>query len=428
MTYVEFFDKPPSENICACLTDIPERVIFIGDDRKQMERHIANYDKILSARGYNIEISYRSVSKSNLGFAVRVISEIVEAYDDCVFDITGGQEILLLALGMVCERYKDKNIQVHKINLRHGTVHDCDKDGNTIYKTPLALSVEENVRLFGGEVIYCDVDGENTYKWELTPDFLKDVELVWSICKRDVREWNAQLGVFMAIEKIGRVSEDGLTTVASRIDVENWLENRGNLKRIADVLEPLLFTGLLTRYDDKDKSTITISYKNSQVKRCLIKAGQALEMKIFTVAKTLAEKDGSPVYTDALNGVVIDWDGDIHDDCERGAYDTENEIDVFLMHGVVPVFVSCKNGYLSNDELYKLNTVAERFGGEYAKKVLVANAIDEMKENGKHLLQRAADMGIIVIKNIQDMDDTELAKKLRNVWQASEIQEEKCRR
>ncbi len=425
MTYVEFFDKPPSENICACLTDIPERVIFIGDDRKQMERHIANYDRIFSDRGYNIEFSYRSVSKSNLDFAVHVISEIVEAYDDCVFDITGGEEVLLLALGIVCERYKDKNIQIHRINLRHGTVHDCDKDGNTIYKTPLALSVEENVRLFGGEVVYGDVDGENTYRWELTPDFLMDAELAWSICKQDVRAWNTQLGVFMAIENVGRASDDGLTTVASRAAVESWLDGRGGkLKRIKEVVEPLLMTRLLTCYDDKSESEITITYKNSQVKRCLVKAGQALELKIFTTVNELTDEDGLPEYTDALNGVVIDWD----DDCERGAYDTENEIDVFLMHGVVPVFVSCKNGYLSNDELYKLNTVAERFGGEYAKKVLVANAIDEMKENGKHLLQRAADMGIIVIKNIQDMDDTELAKKLRNVWQASAIQEEKCRR
>ncbi len=418
MTYVEFFDKPASENICACLTDIPDRVIYIGDDRKQMERHIANYEKIFSGRGYNIEFSYKSVSKSNLDFAIRVISEIVEANDDCVFDITGGEEILLLALGIVCERYKDKNIQLHRINLRHGTVHDCDKDGNTIYKTPLALSVEENVRLFGGEVVYGDVGGEDTYKWELTPDFLKDVELIWSICRQDVRAWNAQLGVFMEIEKVGKVCEDGLTTVASRAAVLNRLNSEGRLKRIEDVLEPLLTTRLLTHYDDSDEDNVTITYKNKQVKRCLVKAGQALEMKIFTTIMELTNEDGSPVYTDALNGVVIDWDGD----GERGLYDTENEIDVFLMHGVVPVFISCKNGYLSNEELYKLNTVAERFGGKYAKKVLVTNAIDEMKDAGKYLCQRAADMGIAVIKNIQDMDDKELAKKLKNVWQAPVIQ------
>ena len=409
MTYVEFFDKPPSENICACLTDIPDRVIYLGDDSKQMKRHIARYDRVFSDRGYNIEFSYRSLSKSNLDYAVSVISEIVETCDDCVFDITGGEEILLLALGIVCERYKDKSIQIHRINLRNGTVHDCDKDRNTVYKTPMALSVEENVRLFGGDVVYGGVNEDNTYKWELTPDFLKDVELIWSICRQDVRGWNAQTGVFMAIESVGRTSADGLTTVADRDAVESWLRRRsGEIKSIKDILNPLFSSGLLTRYDDNG-SSLTISYKNSQVRRCLVKAGQALEMKIYTVAKTLTDDDGSPVYNDALNGVVIDWDG------ENSGLDTENEIDVFLMRGVVPVFISCKNGYLSAEELYKLNTVAERFGGKYAKRVLVANAIDNMGESGKHLKQRAADMGITVIRNVHELDDTELAEKLKKL-------------
>ena len=43
--------------------------------------------------------------------------------------------------------------------------------------------------------------------------------------------------------------------------------------------------------------------------------------------------------------------------------ETKNEIDVMLMRGVVPVFVSCKNGAVKMDELYKLDTVAQRFGG-----------------------------------------------------------------
>ena len=32
MTYIEFFDKIASENISACLTYTPDRVIYIGDN------------------------------------------------------------------------------------------------------------------------------------------------------------------------------------------------------------------------------------------------------------------------------------------------------------------------------------------------------------------------------------------------------------
>lgn len=46
MTYVEFFDRTSIENICACLTDAPERVIFLGDNAKLMKRYIENYKKV----------------------------------------------------------------------------------------------------------------------------------------------------------------------------------------------------------------------------------------------------------------------------------------------------------------------------------------------------------------------------------------------
>ena len=37
MTYIEFFDKIASENICACLTYVPDRVVYIGDSVKDVE-------------------------------------------------------------------------------------------------------------------------------------------------------------------------------------------------------------------------------------------------------------------------------------------------------------------------------------------------------------------------------------------------------
>ena len=138
-------------------------------------------------------------------------------------------------------------------------------------------------------------------------------------------------------------------------------------------------------------------------------------MKVYTVAKSIAE-DGVPAYDDALNGVVIDWDGEFHDESVEDIYDTENEIDVMLMHDVVPVFISCKNGIVTSDELYKLNTVAERFGGKYSKKVLVATSISDFGEQGEYLRQRAKDMNIRLVEKIQDLEDDELEKKLKNLW------------
>ena len=416
MTYVEFFDKTASENVSACLTYAPDRVIYIGDNSKVMKKHIANYQQVFSDRGYNIEISFKTVTKSNLDNAVELLSEIVETYDNCVFDITGGEEILTLALGIVYSRYPDKNIQIHKFNLRNNAVYDCDKDGTTIYKEPPTLTVEENVKIYGGKVIYGSICQNKTYKWELTADFVNDVNLIWNICKQDVRYWNVQIGVLEAVELTGARSADGLTTVAARNVLEQYLINhKAKYKTAKGIIAYLLENGLLTAFED-DGTTVTVSYKNQQVKKCLTKAGQALEMKIYVTAKGLLDKDGTPVYNDALNGVVIDWDGELHDGDVRKEYDTQNEIDVLLMHDIIPVFISCKNGIVTADELYKLNTVAERFGSKYSKKILVATAISDLGEQGRYLKQRAIDMGIKPIENVQDMDDAELERKLKNLW------------
>lgn len=50
MTYIEFFDKNSLENVCACLTQNPERVIYIGDNSKLMKKHISNYNRVFSER------------------------------------------------------------------------------------------------------------------------------------------------------------------------------------------------------------------------------------------------------------------------------------------------------------------------------------------------------------------------------------------
>lgn len=83
--------------------------------------------------------------------AVELISDITETYDDCVFDITGGDEMLVFALGEICGRNPDRNIQVHKFNLRNGKIYDGDRDGTTVYHDLTVVTVDENILIYGGK-------------------------------------------------------------------------------------------------------------------------------------------------------------------------------------------------------------------------------------------------------------------------------------
>ena len=68
------------------------------------------------------------------------------------------------------------------------------------------------------------------------------------------------------------------------------------------------------------------------------------------------------------------------------------------------------------EELYKLNTVASRFGGKYVKKVLVAEALDPDSAFTKHLRQRAQDMGIRLVESINSKSQAEIEKIVKSLW------------
>lgn len=417
MTYIEFFEKSATENVMTCLTHLPDRVILIGDNGTRIRSHMENYQKVFKARGYNVEIIPKTTSKSNLKRAVDMLTEIVTTYEDCVFDITGGEEILTVALGIVVEQNPQKNIQIHRFNLGNNNIQDCDMDGITVYRDQPKLSVEENIRIYGGDVIYGAVNENLTYQWDLNQEFLEDVERMWQICKSNIRGWNAQLSVFGAAEEVGKVQQDELTTVFTRAELDRYLlENNSHYRKITGIINALMKAGLVTDFQDTDLHAMSISYKNSQVKRCLVRAGQALEMKIFTASKKILNDAGEPLYHDVMNGVFIDWDGEPHDEKKEKIFDTENEIDVLMMYGVIPVFVSCKNGIVQQEELYKLDAVARRFGGNHAKKVLIATSLDGMGESGLYLRQRASDMQITIVDDVHKMTDEALAVRLRNLW------------
>jgi len=415
MTYIEFFDKSPVENITTCLLGDPERVIFIGDNSKMMKRAVANYEKVFAARGKPIPFLWETVSRNDLEAAVEVLTRLVKTYDNCVFDLTGGEEIYALALGIVYAGNPDRNIQLHKYNVRSNTVHDCDKDNTPVFTQIPALTVEENIQIHGGDILYGTVDEDETYEWELDMDFLDDIEAMWNICKNDIRDWNIQISILEAVKAVGEPEDGGRTVVASMSEVERYLSRRGyTYKKNKSVLSALMKAGLVTWFDDESGNSVIVSFKDRQVKRCLTKAGQILEMVIFVMARGIREKDGSFVYDDAKNGVVIDWDGKVLH--EEEDYDTENEIDIILMHGLIPVFVSCKNGMVTSDELYKLSSVANRFGGKYAKKVLVATSLSNRGDAAYYLRQRAKDMGIHILEDVQDLTETELEKQIKNFW------------
>lgn len=402
MTIIESFEKAPIENVISVLTSKPTKVIYLGEV-SQMKSSMIVYEKILKEKGIETEIILKGIQKNNLQNILQVLTEIVETEEECLFDITGGEDLVLLAFGMIYERYKNtKPVKMQRFNINTGRIIDCDCDDEVTFEGTFTMDVKELISVYGGVVMPEDPQ-------PMVENAMEVVDTVWELAKTDSTSWNKSISNLKEFERKGKTNEDDLRM---ELDLKDAKEVIGEYPLKRHAVEKLL----KAFYQEKliqnlviEQDRVSYKYKNLFVKRCLNKAGDALEMKCYFEAMNLENK-GKPYFNDCYVGVVIDWDGIIHP-LEENWKDTTNEIDVMLMRGLIPTFISCKHGKIGEEELYKLNTVATRFGGKYAKKMLIATHLEkESATSMKSYLQRAKDMNIQLIPNARDMSKKDWQK------------------
>lgn len=412
MTYIELFDETAIENLCSSLAQVPDKVIFIGKSSKKMQKAIDIYNEVFCN---SIDFDYRCIIPNHLDNIVEVLSNIIEECDECCFDVTGGNDLLLVAVGIVAERYKDSNIQIHRFNLSSRKIYDCDGDGSVMNndegedfsnKFP-CLSVENNIKIYGGIVKKTETPPDDTYSYY--------VDKLWNVCKRDPANWNFVTGILFDHCVNRTMLDDNGLEFRFTVDI-----NKYGFTAMSKLLNSISNFGLIDIYECDDiTNVINLSFRNEFIKKCLTKQGQVLEYKIYFLVKN-AEINGTKVFNDVQTGVEMQWDEILG----QQSAEVINEVDVIAMHNLIPVFISCKNGQITTDELYKLNSVANKFGKKYSKKVLVMNDIYKMNSSGtkknyskeyKSLIRaRAKDLGISVIENCYRADDQSLTKALIN--------------
>lgn len=356
MTIVEFFDNEIIDNAAGTILLRPERTVFLYSGERN-DAFLKTLERIMENRGVYTRLIMEHIDISSIESAQEKIEEIVKRYPQCDFDIAGGSDEMLVAIGSVA---KEHNLPLHSVKVSQKKVISIN--GNKQYKVhDTFLTVEELISLHGGK---CGKDSREraTYTWTRNPSEESDIEKVWSICRQDPGAWNTAIGAFNGY----RADKKSVLTMI-------WAK----LKK----------EGLVKKTDT------VVRYKNNLVKYLLGKQGTALEMFTYITAKETG------FFDDGQSGVIIDW---------RGRREVENEIDVLLTRGMTGYFVSCKNGMVDSDELYKLNTVANRFGGKYAKKILVLSKF----EPDQSFMNRAREMGISVIKNVKYLKKADFSKKL----------------
>ena len=412
MTAVEFYDRTPIENAISSLTTAPDKIIFIGDGNRA-KKFLDKMNLFLTKKGLDskIKVDFRKIKRNNLNDIVEVLSDIVNTEEDCVFDLTGGDDLVLVAMGIVYQKFAHKKIKIQRFNINNAEVTDCDNDGCVIYKGKPEITVEENVILYAGAVKFDDNPRNGTYKYNYTDEFIRDVNEMWKICADDPGFWNARVNILGQIEEY--YGDNASLSVSFNLTALKTRLANDNIKYVKlDGLLRRLSAKNLISYVVCNNEDYAITYKNQQIKFCLGAAGTVLEQKVTVTAREIMLEEG--IYNDVMSGVHIDWDGKIGDN-SNDDNDTKNEIDVIAMHGVIPLFISCKNGRVDDDELYKLETVANRFGGIYSKKFLIATYLNKGPKSLAAFMQRAEDMKIFLINDVHRLSEEKFKRTIKNL-------------
>lgn len=382
---IEFFDSEPLENLITCLNFKMDKVIFFGHSDTMTDSKVQDTRRALKNICDITNVEFITVSQKSLYKVLELLEKEITAEmkggNKCFFDLSGGEDLVLVAMGMLATQYK---VPLHKFALPENELYlltkwdQVPRIDEVVERRELKLTLDDIIGLHGGVINYRQQkDVKNNLNDKA---FMESVKVMWEIANDSQKKWNGLSSVFKECTKY----EDENDKV--RVSVKAMKQA---LKKIPDIISIKELTNYLNRLGNQrilekveiDEEFIKFSYGSPMMRDCLLDAGCLLELH------TYYERVESGRYSDCRVGVHIDWDGEI----DGREIDVENEIDVMLLEGVVPVFISCKNGRVNQMALYELDAVANRFGGKYVRKELSAT-----QEITPGYLKRAEEMGIIV--------------------------------
>ncbi len=396
LVIVEFFSEEALENIMALLTYKPERIIYLGHKHNMITKKMNSLRRFAGLTSPHTTLEFIEVPRDDLMLCIQTIEDILTDHPHARFELTGGGEMFLIAFGYVSANRK---VDTLRIDPYTGTEMDLSSGHlPTTTHTNVSITVSENIVLHGGTL------RPQLFRWDFDELFREEIQEIWAVAKRLGHNWNRFCSIIE--EVIKNYPED-----AEHV----FRLPKAALKDSITLLQQLKDKGMMDFYRS-EKHCIVFRFANQQIREVVTKTGNILELHVYEVATR-----EPTIFTDATTGAIIDWEGQpvqqesaFSDGHPKG--ETINEIDVILMRDAVPTFISCKSGRADSKALHELETVTSRFGGRYAKKVLVmATPCEAAASGGAFFKQRAKDMHIWVIDDCYNLTDEQLMRKLQRI-------------
>lgn len=381
-----FLGSEPIENVVTCMNYKVDKVIFFGF-HETIQQQKQQTEKFLTDNCEVKKVVFLPLSQRNLPSIIKTmrgeIERELEAGNHIYFDITGGESLILVAFGMLSVEYDTPmhlyDISQNKlIELEENATKSISQD---VPERSFKLDLNSYIALHGGAINH---RLQKSSKNCLESDLGRYISDIWKVSQDYAMYWNS-FSEFLRKNFVPE-EDDNLKVCRSSQSIVSALHANNNSltapKILNEILDKLGEAGALldVRHDSKGYA---FRYRSEDIKQCLRDGGSVLEMYTFQQENISAD--------DCMIGVHIDWDGVIHN---KSGIDVLNEVDVLALKGNIPKFISCKSGKMDDagevlHALYEIETVAQRFGGKYAEKVLVT--MEELKPVYR---DRAAEMGI----------------------------------
>jgi len=382
-TLIELYDTNVVFNISAAAALKPENIIFIcgtgiSNSRKSLTR------AMLSKHSPDSTVKFIDVNPMDEASVKEAFDKISAKKRDCALELTGGTELLAYMAGKFTD---NMNAFIYRPKSGKLTYVSGPDAGKTL-KCRISLDIRDFAYMAKGRYLrHGHFDVETFDK-----DIFSDAKKVWEIFLKYKDEWHKQVSFFQAISAEDSLYYNGPKAI--RVKLDSFLFAN------TDILSELSRAGVIKDFALKGEK-ISFKFKNHTIKTLLNDFGVWLEIHIY---KSVVD---SGKFDDALMSVIIDWN-----DKANEPDDVFNEIDVVVIKGVTPLFISCKAGIVSTAALNEIKVLTERFGSDIAKAVLVTTT--DLSEISAKTYRRAVEMGIRVIdlSDLQKSDPADLLERI----------------
>jgi len=378
LTQIEFYDKDNIKNILACLSIKPDRMVFIYDKEIKDETRFMSLEKCFKRHLPNLILEKYPVDINDTAAIYSTIKMITEKYENCVMEITGGSELMIVS-GV--KAAIDTGIKVYYADIIEGKIVNISDKNDFIPATTLKL---DDYLSAGGADFF-----NNSHEGPDEKDFNRILEMCEYIF-RNLKQWKRTCS-YLQQAMAGTYRDEIELSARSRFkargnDVSADERMLKKMERLGFIKDLYLSPG-----------NIAFRFENSTIKSYFINYGIWLELYVYINAVK------SGIFTDVRLGAMVDWD--IYDDKSVPG----NEIDVVFTDNSLPVFVSCKLTEVTTAAINELVLERKRLGGWFSKAIIVTFSDEKKMKSGSY--KRAMNYGIEILDK-SDILSGEFGKRL----------------